>query len=79
MRFGLSSAPTNLDPRYATDAASARINRLIYRRLVDFDDQGQVVASLVVSSLTFAVIDAAANAYLLTRDNKYLEMYLLSS
>jgi len=37
IRFGLASAPANLDPRYATDAASARINRLLYRRLVDFD------------------------------------------
>jgi peptide/nickel transport system substrate-binding protein len=35
IRFGLASAPANLDPRYATDATSARINRLLYRRLVD--------------------------------------------
>ncbi len=46
LRFGLSSAPVNLDPRYATDAASARINRLLYRRLVDFDDSIQPVPSL---------------------------------
>ena len=38
LRFGLSSAPINLDPRFATDAASSRINRLLYQRLVDFDD-----------------------------------------
>lgn len=38
LRFGLANAPTNLDPRYATDATSARINRLIYSRLVDFDE-----------------------------------------
>ncbi|HKJ09929.1 MAG TPA: ABC transporter substrate-binding protein [Gammaproteobacteria bacterium] len=37
LRFGLSEAPANLDPRYATDAASARVNRLLYRRLVRFD------------------------------------------
>lgn len=30
--------PVTLDPRYATDAASSRINRLLYDRLVDFDD-----------------------------------------
>ena len=37
LRFGLSSAPINLDPRFATDATSTRINRLLYQRLVDFD------------------------------------------
>ncbi len=46
IRFGLASAPANLDPRYATDATSARINRLLYRRLVDFDEQARPVASL---------------------------------
>jgi peptide/nickel transport system substrate-binding protein len=35
--MALAQAPLNLDPRYATDAASERINRLIYRPLVDFD------------------------------------------
>jgi len=38
IRFGLANAPVNLDPRLASDATSARINRLLYRRLVDFDD-----------------------------------------
>ena len=37
LRFGLASAPVSLDPRFATDAASERINRLLYRQLVDFD------------------------------------------
>lgn len=37
LRFGLSTAPISLDPRLATDAASMRINRLLYRALVDFD------------------------------------------
>jgi peptide/nickel transport system substrate-binding protein len=46
IRFGLASAPANLDPRYATDAASARINRLLYRRLVDFDEQVRPVPAL---------------------------------
>lgn len=39
IRFGLSAAPINLDPRFATDAASERINRLLYRSLVTFDDK----------------------------------------
>ena len=46
IRFGLASAPANLDPRYATDATSARINRLLYRRLVDFDDNIRPRAAL---------------------------------
>lgn len=38
LRFGLASAPVTLDPRFSTDATSTRINRLLYRQLVDFDD-----------------------------------------
>ena len=46
IHFGLSTAPVTLDPRYATDAVSHRINRLIYQRLVDFDDQYHMVPAL---------------------------------
>lgn len=46
LRFGLSSAPINLDPRFATDAASSRINRLIYDQLVDFDNSYAAIPSL---------------------------------
>ena len=46
IRFGLAGAPANLDPRYATDATSARINRLLYQRLVDFNEQFRPVPSL---------------------------------
>ena len=45
-RFGLAGAPANLDPRFATDATSARINRLLYDRLVDFNDAFEPVPSL---------------------------------
>jgi len=38
LRFGVANSPTNLDPRYATDATSARLNRLLYSRLVDFGE-----------------------------------------
>lgn len=44
--MGLANAPRNLDPRFATDATSERINHLLYRRLVEFD-----AASLPVPSL----------------------------
>lgn len=46
IRFGLPSSPVNLDPRYASDAVSARINRLLYQRLVDFDEDMRPVPSL---------------------------------
>lgn len=38
IRFALATAPSNLDPRYATDATSERLNKLLYSRLVGFDD-----------------------------------------
>jgi peptide/nickel transport system substrate-binding protein len=44
--FAIAQAPLNCDPRYATDAASERVNRLIYQRLVDFDAQSKPTASL---------------------------------
>ncbi len=46
IRFAVSSAPVTLDPRFATDATSSRINRLIYQQLVDFDEMVQPVPSL---------------------------------
>ncbi len=44
--FAIGQMPLNLDPRYATDAASERVNRLVYQSLVDFDAQSKPVASL---------------------------------
>jgi ABC-type dipeptide transport system, periplasmic component len=35
-----------LDPRYATDAISQRINRLLYERLVDFDGHYRMIPVL---------------------------------
>ena len=46
IRFAVAQAPINLDPRYATDAASARVNRLLYRSLVGFDASSKPVADL---------------------------------
>jgi peptide/nickel transport system substrate-binding protein len=46
LRMGLASAPRNLDPRLATDATSERINRLLYRRLTEFDAESLPVPSL---------------------------------
>ncbi|WP_243448516.1 ABC transporter substrate-binding protein [Candidatus Thiosymbion oneisti] len=46
LRMGLATAPRNLDPRFATDAASERINRLLYRRLVAFDAASRPIPAL---------------------------------
>jgi len=46
IRFGVSQAPINLDPRFATDATSVRINRLLYQRLVEFDAEFKAVPGL---------------------------------
>lgn len=46
LRMGLADPPRNLDPRFATDATSERINRLLYGRLVELD-----AASLPVPAL----------------------------
>ena len=45
-RFGLAGSPANLDPRFATDATSDRVNRLLYERLVDFNEAFEPVPSL---------------------------------
>lgn len=44
--FAVAQAPVNLDPRYAADAASERVNRLIYQRLVEFDQASHVVPGI---------------------------------
>ncbi|HEY9199756.1 MAG TPA: ABC transporter substrate-binding protein, partial [Gammaproteobacteria bacterium] len=41
IRLALAGEAVNLDPRFTTDATSARINRLIFARLVDFDEHAQ--------------------------------------
>ncbi len=44
--FAVAQAPVNLDPRYATDAASERVNHLLYQRLVEFDAASHEVPGL---------------------------------
>lgn len=46
IRVGITSRPRMLDPRKATDALSSRINRLIYRQLIDFDEHFQPIPDL---------------------------------
>lgn len=44
--LGISQAPRTLDPRFATDAVSERLVRLLYRRLVEFDAHDRPVPGL---------------------------------
>lgn len=46
IRFGLSTMPITLDPRFATDAVSVRINRLLYRGLTDFNENAEPIPDL---------------------------------
>ncbi|MFM9912936.1 MAG: ABC transporter substrate-binding protein [Methylophilaceae bacterium] len=46
IRFAIAQAPLTLDPRYATDAASERVIRLLYQPLVDFDAHFRAVPAL---------------------------------
>ncbi len=44
--MALAALPNTLDPRYATDAASSRLCRLLYAGLTDFDASARPVAAL---------------------------------
>lgn len=46
IRFAIAQAPLTLDPRYASDAASERVNRLLYRPLVTFDAHSRPIPAL---------------------------------
>lgn len=46
LRVGLESNPTNLDPRFATDATSSRLGQLIFSSLVKLDSHAMPVGDL---------------------------------
>jgi len=46
IRMGVANLPGRLNPIYATDALSSRINRLLYRALTDFDQTLRPVPDL---------------------------------
>ena len=43
---GITSRPRMLDPRKATDALSSRVNRLLYRQLIDFNEKFEAIPDL---------------------------------
>ncbi len=52
LRVGLPTAPVSLDPRYATDAMSWRLCRLIYQAPADFDAHFEPVPALMAWTQT---------------------------
>ena len=69
INFAIAQAPLNLDPRYATDAASERINRLIYQPLVDFDVTSKPVPALA----NWQVIDDQHYRFMLNKNRALLQ------
>src|SRR5436309_14639672 len=45
---GLEAMPTDLDPRFATDAASSRIDELVFRSLTRLDEHLEHVPDLAI-------------------------------
>lgn len=66
LRFAIAQAPLNLDPRYATDASSERINRLLYRALVDFDEHSRPIPALA----TWQLLDNTHYRFSLNQDGR---------
>jgi peptide/nickel transport system substrate-binding protein len=50
INFAIAQMPQNLDPRYATDAASERVNRLLYQSLFDLDATIKPIPILAMKS-----------------------------
>lgn len=46
LTFAVAQQPVTLDPRFASDAASERVNRLLYQRLVEFDAASRPIPGL---------------------------------
>ena len=69
INFAIAQAPLNLDPRYATDAASERVNRLIYQPLVDFDLASKPVQALA----NWQVIDDKHYRFTLNKNRALLQ------
>ncbi|MGB3976256.1 MAG: ABC transporter substrate-binding protein [bacterium] len=49
VRIGMSAAPRSLDPRIATDVASARVQQLVFNSLIKLNKQSEIVPDLAES------------------------------
>ena len=64
---GVTSRPRMLDPRKATDALSSRINRLLYRQLIDFNDRFETIPDLA----TWQQITSTRYVFTLQEQSKF--------
>ena len=57
VHFGIAQKPQNLDPRFASDAASEKMNNLIYSSLFYYDSnfkmQSDIVSYQIMSSTEY--------------------------
>jgi peptide/nickel transport system substrate-binding protein len=67
IRFGVQQLPINFDPRQATDAASERVNHLLYQGLTGFDENRQPQPALA----TWERPDPQRYRFTLTGDNQF--------
>jgi peptide/nickel transport system substrate-binding protein len=68
LTVGIESQPLNLDPRFATDANSARVGGLIYNSLLRADERGQLRAEL---ARRWQMIDPRTYVFELRRDVQF--------
>ena len=76
LRIGLEGNPTNLDPRYATDAYSTRIIPLIYEGLFAPGLDGGVVPALAQS---YQVLDETTYRFEIRRDARWHDSRAVTS
>jgi peptide/nickel transport system substrate-binding protein len=62
--IGIESSPSHLDPRYATDANSARLSSLIYSSLLRLDNKSRLVGDLAEH---WTMIDAQTYGFRIRR------------
>ncbi len=67
IRVGIPTAPSSLDPRFGSDAVSVRLQQLLHRSLVKFDDEMRPVPDLAA----WEVISPVHYRFRLTREPKF--------
>jgi peptide/nickel transport system substrate-binding protein len=76
LTVGIESAPTDLDPRFATDAVSARIDDLVFRSLTRLDEHRRHVPDLAAA---WRFEDARTLSFDLRRDVRFTDGRLLTA
>jgi peptide/nickel transport system substrate-binding protein len=76
IRIGMTAAPRSLDPRIATDVASARIQQLMYNSLVRLNRQSEIVPDIAES---WTMTDDTTYRFVLRRDIRFHDGSLLTA